>query len=322
MPITNAMRLLLRKNLRANLHTLAELQHAKKGAKLRFEPETGLFKHDNFQLVRALRNTDSVTNEDMFHDPILVTMYECKKLCLNPTVNGLLQATEHLGDPPAVAFQNALMGLNSLLDAYPLHVDPTNSKWDANADRKALNTVITCAGLLRDARERDDLDGLIKRWVRGIVLPLPRLPNDMPLAVVTAAIDNHIRDLIYNRLRSPDQEKRHPAQLALEIREDIYHLVYATGGYPAALVLPQLDQAGYTAAVTAVGAKLHKYNVKVEPNKDNFFHISCPKMQGWAAARVYIHLQADPNGEHAVRALDVLCNLLTIPGSIDRGNAP
>jgi hypothetical protein len=307
MPITNAMRLLLKKYLLRNLNKLAGLNNHK-GRKLTFSTNSGKFDHSDNRLARTVRNKlseaeQSVTNKDMFHDPVLVTMYEGKKLHLK-------------GQLPPGAFQNALQGLEYLLNTYPLDVDPKTSL-ETNDPRKTLHTVIQRAERLRDATDRTSLDNLIRLWV-DIELPFARLPNDMPLAVVTAAIDNDIWNHIYNGLTAPTHYQQTTGGFGLtqEVRDKIYDKIYKPGGGAAAQVPADLDNKGYAAAVKALGAKFHQEKLAVFPDVDNYFHFYYPT-KGKCSARVYIHLQADRRGEKALGALEVLCNILVKPDSID-----
>jgi hypothetical protein len=343
MPVTYWMRLLLRKNLAANLNTLAALPGAKEGVKLRFLPEKGLFEHANNSVKRTLENLfskseQSATNKAMFHDPILVTLYECKKLCLKP-IDRLLLATEHLGDPPAVAFKNALAGLRHLKDSYtfntagiPLNSATAELQRHAAKAQEALRKVIEKAQKLWNAPDRDSLDRLMTDYFGGFDIPLDRLPNDLPLTVVRAATDDEIKGVIDKFLAQHKQggiqfKAFKQAQSAVEtipspdptkllhdyIKDLIYDKFYSTGGHVLA-VPPHLDNERYEAALNALAAR---YSVKAEKKKDGYFHLCDFRSNAACTARVYIHLKADPDGKEALGALKVLCDYVTKRGKVE-----
>src|SRR5262249_9434810 len=154
---------LLKQNLQPNLTKLAKLK-GHKGRKLTFDTKTGRFGHADGLFALTVGNRATLTSMDELAPHILVTMSECKKLCLKPTVAKLLLATEHLGNPPAVAFKNSLDGLESHLQlTHPFDLNP-KTEYETNRRRQPYTQVINRAHQLWGAPDRRSIDQLIGQW--------------------------------------------------------------------------------------------------------------------------------------------------------------
>jgi hypothetical protein len=165
MPITNSLHERLKEKLPHNLTKLAELKDHK-GRKLRFDPTTGEFEHETDGKERTERNKgsatkDSATSKDMFAYPILVTMYECRKLVLKSgdQKNPINSYSIRLGTRPETAWTKAYNGL-----VY-LHHETYANVITGFRQRSAIKELLGQVEKLGQAQTASALYELIARWV-------------------------------------------------------------------------------------------------------------------------------------------------------------
>jgi hypothetical protein len=321
MPFTTEMHVRLKQNLRANLTTLAALQGAK-GAKLRFHPEAGLFEHETNRKERTDRNKsseniDSAKNEDMFHDPILVTMYEGKKESLKP-----LGLSEEL-------LRKALWGLQYLSGV-------TYGGLLTGGRRKAIEKVLDRSKALLGADDPLKIDQLINQWVDfAIPAGVPQIVSDDVWRIISFACSDHeMTELIINGLYRIKEAEMNVTALVYEVRRVIYYQYYKPGGGNVgsaplflatetylkdlaeiakghtAVAVPQGDNRKLTDVIRRIKNGEEEKAKTLEDLGFIFFHSNkwkCGK-PGYprATARVYIHIKSDVRGRAAREAVKVI----------------
>lgn len=326
---TPELHLLLKRNLNANLQTLAGCS-ALEGRKLRFDPTTGLFAYDDSSnWDRFWRNLgssgkDSAASRTMFEYPILITFYECRKLALkldpqNPgsaKYAGKQQAYKaRLTETPDVAMKKAEDGLTFLRDK-------TYDSWRKKEQRAAITAILEKVEQLRKAGSRQEIDRLICEWV-----PFA-LPAALRQLVVAAAQDRHVKKVIQRELKkSPGGSDR----LVKDVADQIYYHHYKVGGSSADpseaqcrhylsmlrdIAAANKATAWPQGATKSLDAALADFDQRLpvptsDPNKSfrfcrelGFIHFSSAAWRRAAGeGRVYVHVKADSYGSYAVNAV-------------------
>ncbi len=319
-PFNPSLHRKLKDNLQHNLKRIQKLQ-GDKGAKLRFDPATGRFEVDGNAFVRTLRNLgkdhqNTASSEEMFEQPLLLTLYECRKAMLKAD-----QRPEGAGRKPALppgAFDDSLDALRYLRDV---------TYAGKQLHQQQITRVLNRAHQLALAATRDGIDGLIAQWVSY------SLPADLTRLVTLAASSANVKSLINGGLTTygtadPAGRKALTDGLLGPVYDEIYSAVYKTGGgagvpYPYTAT-PRSFEKEVAAIAQRFGAVAQPQSERIDlatwlrqhrgRSYGGFIHFT---KRAWGGAeargRVYIHLRADPQGAAALSALRAIFKALERP---------
>lgn len=326
---------LLKQNLSANIEALAQCQE-KEGRKLQFHPHTGIFTHDDSSnWDRFWRNLgedhkDSATSRTMFEYPILITFYECKKLAVKTSAQLVNAQPAQPANPqaldPDLAMSRAIAGLKFLRDK-------TYSGTRKKDQRTAITVILTKVDQLQLANTRPAIDELIAAWV-----PFA-LPAAFRQLVVAAAQDAKVKEIIQQGLVANTAQD----QVISAAQKRIYDRHYKSGGsdgfdnvgscdaylnnlctiaaryqaeaWPQGISKPLPDVLNdFRNGRTVLGPKDKngKSSEYSHASQLGFIHFKSPQWTGGAQARVYLHVKADANGNHAQTAVTNVFDSLAV----------
>jgi len=342
--ITPAVHRLLKSQLGHNLKQIWSLQ-GDKGLKLSFDSNTGQFgtERDGDRGRRNRDNEDKNTaaSKHLFEYPLLVTLYECRKLerkmiARKQARAGRTNYADRLPDDetqtsilPTDAFSRTVKALRYLHD---YTYNQGFKKLFKGSQRATIRTILDHADELHSATTQPQLDGLLASWVPFVV------PDDVRQLVEQAARNNDLR----RYLQDPEDWALYAMQKL------IYKRYYKTGGEKAAVsheslqhreylkgVVSRANTAGVTTKVQlhvnwaggdATLQQLldgqawcpHSPVLNQDPNtdlglpEDKFFIFfrSKNKWLGEPLARVYIHLRMDAAGTAALGGLQAIFSYL------------